>query len=294
MKSLTSSPSIVTSASNSAVPDGRYTVILTYQGATATSPASASATNVVIDTVTQTPSLLAPASGSVIGEDFTVEYSLPEPAGPGTVELLLIHTGGATSILELSATAAGAHSVTLNPFDLAVGGSLTSGPAELQDGAYTLLLSYQDALLNPAASSSATFSILRAVAQPGQGGGTAVRSSGAGSSVTGAASTTARGQTPGKPARLSVRWRSGGPRRGRARALTATFAVVRGARSYTLTIRRAALHRSVSCRVSGACRRTRVTCQAPVPSKGRWSATATALGVAGTLASATTTVRFGS
>jgi hypothetical protein len=292
VKSPTGSPAVA-SASKSAIPDGSYTVKLTYQGATAASPASVAVASVGIDTVTHTPSLLAPAGGSVIGEDFTVEYLLPEAASPGTAALLLIRAGGATSIVALAATTAGTHSVTLNPFDLAVGGSLTSGPSELENGEYTLLLSYQDALLNPAASSSTTLSILRATAVVKGSEVTSSSSTGTPTpSASPAPSPFPGNQTPGKPARLSVRWKSSRPTRSRARALTATFSVVSGARRYTLAIRSARVRRSFACRVSGAGRRRRVTCLAHVPSKGRWSATATAVGAAGTLASTTTNVRF--
>jgi hypothetical protein len=289
-KSLLTAP-VVASASHPAIADGSYTVTLTYEGATATSPSSVATHEIAIDGVTLSPSLISPASGTVLGEDFNVEYSLPEAASAGTVELTLTRVGGATSIVALATTGAGTHSVTLDPFDLAVGGSLTSGPSELEDGEYTLVLGYQDALLNPSASSSTTLSILRPAAQPVQGG----EAAGKGSAATGSANTGApspSSQTPAKPARLSVRWKSGSPTRGGSRALTATFSVVSGARRYTLAISSANVRRSFKCRVSGAGRRRRVTCLARVPSKGRWSATATAVGAAGTLASATTNVRF--
>lgn len=291
VKNLSSSSEVVSETKNS-IPDGTYTVKLTYEGLTASSPSSAEATDVAIRTVTQSPSLLAPASGSMAetNQTLTVEYSLPEAAGAGTVELLFIPTGGETSVLTLAATTAGIHTLALEPSDIALGGSLAAGPQALAAGQYTLTVSYQDALLNPAASSSTTFTMtappVKTEEPPAKGSS---GTTGAATTSTGGAS---GGTTAAKVAELSVRWKTIRPTRGHSRALTATFPVVAGASSYRLAAKSGRVSRSVRCSVGGSSRHRQVTCVLHLPSKGRWVATATAVGPAGTLADATTDARI--
>ena len=170
VKNLLSNAGVVTSAAPSTpIPDGSYKLTLAYRGATATAGATATVSEVGIDSVALPPTLIAPVNGRVISERFTVEYSLPEAASPGAVELLLTPTGGEASVLTLPATSAGIHTLTLEPSDLAIGGSLISGPQALVSGEYTLAISYQDALLNPASSVSSTFTFASAAAKSGAG-----------------------------------------------------------------------------------------------------------------------------
>ena len=152
VKNLMGSTLVANSTHNS-VADGSYTVKLAYEAVGATSPNSITAEHVAIDTVTQPPILLKPEAAVTIGGAFPVEYSLPEEAAPGTVTLTFIGAGG-TSVLVLPVNKVGINSVTLNPVDLAVGGSLLSGPEALAGGEYTLVLGYQDALMNPLATSA--------------------------------------------------------------------------------------------------------------------------------------------
>ncbi len=294
VKNLLSNAGVVTSAAPSTpIPDGSYKLTLAYRGATATAGATATVSEVGIDSVALPPTLIAPVNGRVISERFTVEYSLPEAASPGAVELLLTPTGGEASVLTLPATSAGIHTLTLEPSDLAIGGSLISGPQALVSGEYTLAISYQDALLNPASSVSSTFTFASAAAKSGAGETGTTGAAGTGTTGT----TTSAGGASGKksaaaPAELSVRWTAIRPTRGHARALMATFPVVARALSYKLVVQNGRLKRSAGCRLSGSASHRHVSCLVDLPSTGRWVATATAAGPAGTLAEATTDARI--
>ena len=292
VKSLSSSSGVVSKTNNS-IPDGTYTVKLTYQGVTASSANFAEAKGVEITTVTQQPLLLEPLSGSVVEktQTLTVEYSLPEAAGSGTVELLFSPTGGEPSVLTLPTTSAGIHTLTLEPSDIALGGSLAAGPQALAAAEYTLSISYQDTLLNPAASSSTKFTIAAAPVKTGGEETPAKGSSGTGQ--TGAATSSAGGtRTAAAAAELSVRWKVIRPTRGHPRALEATFPVVAGARSYRLAATSGRVRRSVRCSVGGFSKHRQVSCLVHLPTKGRWVVTATAVGPAGTLADATADARI--
>jgi hypothetical protein len=83
-----------------------------------------------------------------------VTFSLPEAALSGSVQL--VFTGGSMPItLSLSDTSAGTHTVLIDPTALANSGDvLSSSAATLAAGSYTLAVAYQDALGNPASTSS--------------------------------------------------------------------------------------------------------------------------------------------
>jgi hypothetical protein len=152
---LTANEHEVKSASpTSALSDGTYEVTLAYQDAAKEPAASASAKEVRIDTVTLTPELTAPVSGAEPEAPFVVDYVLPEAALSGSVELLLEGEETGTSTIVLTSTAAGEHSVTVNPAHPALEPGVASGPARIAPGPYKLHLEYRDALGNPAAATS--------------------------------------------------------------------------------------------------------------------------------------------
>ena len=265
-----------------------------YDGLIATAPASVHAESVTLDTATLPPTLITPQGAAVVGGELKVAFTLPEEAAQGTVELMIARAGGATSTLSLPVTAAGKHTITLDSADLAFGGSLLSGPEALTDGEYTLGISYRDALLNPAASSSAAFVV--ALASSAAAGEEATGKGSAGDPSTGSSNTSGNGgpaaRTTAGPGRLTVHWKSAGPPAAHRRSLTATFVPVSGARSYSLLIKNGSKRATGKCRLAGSGRHRLVTCLATVPSKGTWTATATASGAGGILASATTSARF--
>jgi hypothetical protein len=136
--------------------DRDYAVILAYQDA-AGDPSSADiSAPVVLDRVTQAPTLTEPATDSVNPSTIDVSYSHPEDALASSVALTF--TGPSTSTIGLSPTTAGQHGLTLDPNDLAGSGTVT-GDATLADGLYSVTVEYQDALGNPVATSAAATNV---------------------------------------------------------------------------------------------------------------------------------------
>lgn len=104
------------------------------------------------DTITDAPTLTAPASNAMSGNPVSVAFTLPEAALNGSVTLSF-----GSTVLTLANTqgTAGAHSFTFNPANPTASAQIASG-SPVADGTYTVTLSYQDALGNPAASTVST------------------------------------------------------------------------------------------------------------------------------------------
>lgn len=141
-----------------AIPDGSYTVTLSYKDALENPAATASAAGVILDNTTQAPTLIAPANAQVVGGIVDVSFTLPEAAKPGTVRLAFLD-GVTPRVLSLGASqeVLGAHSFNFMVSDPVgtSGGAVTAGVA-LPAGIFTVTLSYQDVLGNPVAARSAT------------------------------------------------------------------------------------------------------------------------------------------
>ena len=107
----------------------------------------------VLDTVTQTPTLTAPVSGTSYCGSLSIAYTLPEAALAGSVKLTF--TGTTTVVLTVanSEGTAGAHAFSFSTANPTASPQIASGSA-IPDGAYNIVLSYQDAAGNPAASSA--------------------------------------------------------------------------------------------------------------------------------------------
>ena len=121
LRALKSETANVAGASATSLPDGEYTVVLTYQNVAKDPAASASAEKVTIKTSTRTPLLVEPTSGQAFRKPFKVEYTLPEAALPGSVRLLLIGTHAGTKTLVLANSEAGTHTAEVLPSDPALG-----------------------------------------------------------------------------------------------------------------------------------------------------------------------------
>lgn len=103
------------------------------------------------DTITQAPTLTLPAASSLVYGSVSVSFSLPESALPGSVKLEWDDGATVTThTLATSQESSGAHSFTFDPADPTAAAEIASGSA-LAPGVYTVTLSYQDALGNPAA-----------------------------------------------------------------------------------------------------------------------------------------------
>ena len=105
-----------------------------------------------LDSTTLAPTLTAPATSTVTGSPVSVDFTLPEAALNGSVTLSF---GSTVLTLANSEGSAGAHSFTFNPANPTASAQIASGSA-VADGTYTVTLSYQDALGNPAASTVRT------------------------------------------------------------------------------------------------------------------------------------------
>jgi hypothetical protein len=114
--------------------------------------------SVVFDSVTQTPTLTAPASSAISSSPLGVNFVLPENALPASVKLTF--SGAASRTLTLAATqeTSGPHTFSFNPASPTAAAPIASisGGTSIPDGLYAVTLSYQDALGNPAATASAT------------------------------------------------------------------------------------------------------------------------------------------
>ncbi|HEV7402338.1 MAG TPA: cadherin-like beta sandwich domain-containing protein [Chthoniobacteraceae bacterium] len=135
------------------IADGVVDVTLSYRDTLNHPAAVDTRLNVTIDTATQAPAFTGPAADSLAGASLAVQFTLPEPALPGSVQL--IFDDGITS---RTLTLAGSqettvpHSFNFDPaHPTSAGTPIASGPA-IPDGSYAVTLSYQDALGNAAAT----------------------------------------------------------------------------------------------------------------------------------------------
>ena len=152
----TASSQVVSIApSASTIPDGTYGVTVSYQDSIGNPVAFSAPATVTLDNTTLTPTVTAPSSGAKLSGAIGVSFSLPEAAQAGSVKLTL--AGAKTYTLSLGDTSAGTHSPTIDPAAPATSADVTNvaGGASIAPGAYTLTLSYRDALGNPAATSAA-------------------------------------------------------------------------------------------------------------------------------------------
>lgn len=104
--------------------------------------------------VTLPPTLTAPTTGTVTTTPVTVAYTLPEDALPGSVTISF--TSGATYrelIVASEGESAGAHSFSFNPANPGESSAIQSASTAIKDGTYTVYVSYQDAVGNPAVAS---------------------------------------------------------------------------------------------------------------------------------------------
>ncbi len=137
----------------------------------------AAANDAAIDTVsdvyfggssTRAPVLRVPATGSTVVEVFTVTVFIAERAAPGSVQLVFTRTGGSvdsngprTVTLTSAFEAYGNHTFSLGKLSTAAASqsevALVSPAVDLVHmSVYTIVLSYQDQLSNPAAEHNVT------------------------------------------------------------------------------------------------------------------------------------------
>lgn len=141
-------------ANGSAIPDGTYTVTLSYQDTLDHPAATAVATNFLVDYVTLAPTLTSPAASSSTTSPITVSFTLPEAAEPGSVWLTFYALNTRTMTLSSAMETAGAH--TFNPANPTASPeivSLSSGTS-IGDGTGLVEIRYKDLIGNSAATQS--------------------------------------------------------------------------------------------------------------------------------------------
>ena len=142
-------------ASGPALPDGTYSVTVSYQDALGNPPANSTpATNVRI--ARQRPTLPSPVTGTATVSPLSVSFNLPEPTLSGSLKLTF--DDGVTArvlILAASQETVGAHAFSFDIANPLASPAVVGGPA-LPEGTYTVTLSSQDALNQSANSAPAT------------------------------------------------------------------------------------------------------------------------------------------
>lgn len=163
LASLSSTSGVASVTGGIDLPDGTYTVTLSYRDDSGNTAQTAVATGVVIDTVTQSPGLLAPGASSM--NQVPLEYTLPETPMVGSVRVTFTNTvtSGTTVFqmennqsvdLTFDPTESGNQVNFDNIFEI---NTITPSPMPvLADGTYTVTLSYQDVLGNSAATTVVT------------------------------------------------------------------------------------------------------------------------------------------
>ncbi len=110
---------------------------------------------------TQTPTLIAPVTGSSYSNTtpFTVSFLLPERLAPNSLALNFVPTEGSPvslSLRDAEADVTNTFSFDLTGNFISVSEIISATGASIPAGTYTVTLSYQDELANPAATASAT------------------------------------------------------------------------------------------------------------------------------------------
>ena len=144
--------------SGSAIPDGVYTVRLSYQDSLGNAAASVINSNVRIDTLTQTPTLIVPGAGVAMKSPVPVTFFLPESALAGSAKVSFSGTVTRTLTLATSLGTNGSHNFSFDPANPLLSSDIASisGGSNVPDGVYTVALSYQDSLGNANASASSS------------------------------------------------------------------------------------------------------------------------------------------
>ena len=146
------------SISSLGLSDGLYSVIGRYTRSVADGGGSVFASsipNVRVDTVTQFGTLTAPIGGSTADTSLSIAYTLPETPAPNSVQLIFRLVGAGSDAATLTFDSSTSQSLTINPRASFFSPPVSSSVGfPLADGAYTLRLSYQDLLGNPATTTS--------------------------------------------------------------------------------------------------------------------------------------------
>ncbi|HEY4194901.1 MAG TPA: hypothetical protein VGM63_05170, partial [Mucilaginibacter sp.] len=148
-------PSNISSVSgDAALAEGAYAITVQYQDRYS-HPLASSVTNIIYDTHTETPAISAPATGSANNQNVNFNLNIPEKYAPGTATLTFNQSGVINTLVLANNLVAGANSFALDTRHLRASSQVLSAGADtLANGSYSITLSYQDSLGNPAASAA--------------------------------------------------------------------------------------------------------------------------------------------
>ena len=152
---------IVVSGGNVTIADGSYTVTVAYRDQYQNDAGTTVVSGVIIDTVTQTPTLSRPLSRSVVrSSGFWLNFNLPEVMSNAT--LVFVPAGGSgatvTWLLDPANLIGGIRNVTID--SRSISSATTSGiflravPSVPLDGVYNVTLYVTDSVANPLVASN--------------------------------------------------------------------------------------------------------------------------------------------
>lgn len=164
--------SAVSPANTTALPDGTYTVRLSYVRASDGAIFTSATASMSVSTVTLPPTLTSPTSGTAYTKPIPIAYTLPSTPRLSGYPVQLVFDGPSQVVLNMASTTTVAFD--LDPTNLVanttyVRGSQSLvvdggvGETTLVDGHYKVTLTYVDSLGHPAASAIATDVVLRTV-----------------------------------------------------------------------------------------------------------------------------------
>jgi hypothetical protein len=155
--SLTLNPSHLLSSAgvssgSDSLPDGSYTVYISYQDALGNPAAASDTGSFLIDMMTQSPVLIQPGDNAMVSTIMDVSFSLPEVALNNNATLVL--TGNDTISMVVQTNGSGLQTYALNCQNLAStsSGLVNSTSGFIPEGIYDLTVIYRDTLNNAPAS----------------------------------------------------------------------------------------------------------------------------------------------
>ncbi|NNV56621.1 Ig-like domain-containing protein [Limnovirga soli] len=144
----------IVSATSSTLPDGTYTMILSYQDRFSNSAASATQT-ITIDNTTLAPRIDTPLNGTTVNQFLDFKFNLPEKDSAQTMKLVFNKSGSRDSLI-LRNSVVGSNNFTLNTKNFTASSYvLSASNNSIDTGNYNIELYYKDTLGNTLAGDTA-------------------------------------------------------------------------------------------------------------------------------------------
>jgi uncharacterized delta-60 repeat protein len=158
---VNTSSGAVVSILSGPITEGAQNIQLSYRDTLDHNPATATSTNVTVDTLTKTPELYKPEQDSLTHLGVQVDFKLGEAAAPGSVKLTFKQGADTVAVFTLATAQESADPAPFtfnpqNPTDATAGGAIAATTGPMPDGTYSVTLSYRDANDNAVASTTHT------------------------------------------------------------------------------------------------------------------------------------------